>query len=282
MNLPSTARLSPSGPLLDFVATSDEVQNLSTVPGASVTNALDLLYARSVQYLDLLDGPIALWNFNNTLAAVLGPTLVLSAGTYAFTDVFPGVPGLWLNSAGRLDAPATPNLRLLGAMSCEVILQMQTTPPNVWLCGVGGTSGSELSADNACWSIGLPSATVPQPMRAFWEQGLGVDVTFDTPTTAGGSGYPFIHQIETVGLSRSASGVVQFYMGGKPFGVPSAPLTLPTDGSSAIFSVGAQLGLTATAQPMYISIAVYDRARSAAEFLASYNRSVGIGLGFVS
>ncbi len=281
MNLP-TVRQSPSGPLAGFTATSDEVDNRSDIPGATVSDALDLLYARSVQYLDVLDGPIALWNFNDTLAAVVGPTLAATVGTFAFTDVYPGVRGIWLNAVCRLDAPATPNLRLLGAMSCELIVQMQTGPPNIWLCGAGGTSGSELAADNACWSIGLPSATFPLPMRAFWEQGAGVDVTFDSSTVAGSPGYPFIHQIESLGMSRSAAGVVQFYMGGKPFGPPSTALTLPTGGGNALFSVGGQLGLGAVAQPMYLSIAVYDRQRTAAEFLASYNRSVGLGLGFVT
>jgi hypothetical protein len=281
MSLPDP-RKSPSGRLVPFTATSDDVVNLSGVPGTKVTAALDTLFARSVQYLDLLDGPIALWNFNNTLAAVLGPTLTLGAGTFGFTDVYPGVAGLWLNSTARLDAPATPNLRLLGAMSCELLVQMQTAPPNIWMCGCGGTSGSALAADNVSWSVGLPSATFPQPMRAAWEQGAGVGVTFDSSTVAGSFGYPFIHQIESIGMSRSAGGIVQFFMGGKPFGPPSGVLTMPTGGGSGIFTVGAQLGLTSVAQPMYLSIAVYDRERSAAEFLASYNRSVGLGLGFVS
>jgi hypothetical protein len=281
MSLP-VERQSPSGPIASFSMTSDEVVNRSGVPGTTTTNALNTLYARSVQYLDQNDGPIALWNFNDTLAAVLGPTLALTSGTYAFTDVFPGVRGLWLNTAGLLSAPLTPNLQLLGAMSVEVMLQMQTFPPQPWICGVGGTVGSELAADNVSWSIGLPSVTFPMPMRAFWEQGAGVDVTFDTSTAAGQPGYPFIHQIESIGLSRSASGVVQCYMGGKPFGAPSAALTLPTGGGSGIFTIGNQSGATSPQQPLIISIAVYNRARAASEWLASYNRSVGIGLGFVT
>jgi hypothetical protein len=276
------ARQSPSGPLAEFSATSDEVENVSGVPGTTVTDALDYLYARSVQYLDQQDGPVALWNFNDTLAAVVGPTLALTSGTYGFTDVYPGVRGLWVNTGGLLSAPLTPNLQILGAMSVEVILQMQTFPPQAWVCGVGGAVGSELAADNVSWSIGLPSVTFPMPMRAFWEQGAGVDVTFDTSTTAGQPGYPFIHQIESIGLSRTAGGIVQCYMGGKPFGAPSTALTMPTGGGSGVFTVGAQSGGTSPQQPMIISIAVYNRARSAAEFLASYNRSVGLGLGFVT
>lgn len=275
-------RESPSGPPAEFSATSSEVENLSTVPGASVTNALNTLYARSVQYLDQQDGPNGLWNFNDTLNAVVGPNLSLSAGTFAFTDVYPGVRGIWLNGGSLLSAPLNAGLIMLGAMSVEVILQMQTFPPQPWICGVGGAVGSELAADNVSWSIGLPSVTFPMPMRAFWEQGAGVDVTFDTSTAAGQPGYPFIHQIESIGLSRSAAGVVQCYMGGKPFGAPSTALTLPTGGGSGVFTVGGQSGGTSPQQPMIISIATYNRARSAAEFLASYNRSVGIGLGFVT
>lgn len=282
MNLPRSARLSPSGQLLSFSATSDEVENLSEVPGATVSDALDYLYARSVQYLDQNDGPVGLWNFNGTLAGVVGPTFSLTSGTYAFTDVYPGVRGIWLNNGALLTASLSASLQLLGAMSVEVILQMQTFPPQAWVAGVGGAVGSSLAADNVSWSIGLPSVTFPMPMRAFWEQGAGVGVTFDTSTAAGQPGYPFIHQIETIGLSRTAGGVVQCYMGGKPFGSPSGALTLPTGGSNGVLTLGAQSGGTSPQQPMIISLAVYNRARTAAEFLASYNRSVGLGLGFVS
>lgn len=256
--------------------------NVSSVTGTTVTDALNTLYARSLQYLDTDDSPIALWNFNDTLAAVVGPTLSAGTGIFAFTDVFPGVRGLWLNNACRMDAPPTPNLILLGAMSCEMIIQMQTFPPNIWLAGVGGTSGSELQADNISWSMGLPTVNFPMTQQAVWEQGLGVDVSFQTNTAVGNPSYPFIHQIASLGMSRTASGVTQFYMDGKPFGSPSGALTLPDGGGSGVFTLGGQLGLSSVAQPMYISVAVYDRARSAAEFLASYNRSVGVALGLQS
>lgn len=63
----SLARQSPSGPLVDLETTTDLLDNVSTVPGSSATDALLFLDQRAIQYLDTEDGPVGLWNFNQTL-----------------------------------------------------------------------------------------------------------------------------------------------------------------------------------------------------------------------
>lgn len=267
----------------EFTASSDDVTNESDVSGASVTIALDNLYTRRVTYLDQVDAPIALWNFNDTLNAVLGPNLTLDTGNFGFTDLYPGVRGIWLSPSTRFSAPPTPNLILLGAMSVEIILMQQSQPPHPWMCGVGGTAGSELAADNVSWAIGSPSLSgvMPFTQRSLWEQGAGSDVQFVTSAVSGSPSLSFIHQVSVIGYSRSAGGVVQPYMDGRTFGPPSAPLTMPTGGGSGVFTLGGQLGETTVGQILYMSIAVYDRERSASEFRGSYNRAVGQATGLV-
>lgn len=283
MTLPPI-RLSPSGQPLAFSATSDDITNESIVEGSTASLALTELYTRRVQYLDVNDDPVGLWNFNDTLAAVRGPTLSSTAGTFAFSDVYPGLRGIWINTGARLDAAPAANLILTGAMSVELILQLQTDPPLPWLCGVGGLASSELESNNAVWSLGFPSLVdvVPRTMRAFWETGAGTDVQFLTSSAPGGPSYPLIHQIASIGLSRAANGVTQPYLDGRPFGAPSAPITLPTGGANGVLSLGAQLGQTSPGQVLLLSLAVYNRARSAAEWRASFDRSIGQGTGFLS
>lgn len=277
-------RQSPSGPDVEFTITTDDIENLSEAPGVTVSDALDALYDRPVEYLDLDDDPVGLWNFNDTLSAVRGPALAASAGTFAFTDIYPGLRGIWLNVGARLLSALDASLVLLGAMSVEVIIQLQSAPPQIWICGVGGTSGSEAQANNVSWSVGLPSAAgvIPRTMRSFWERGAaGTDVVYETPTAVGSPSYGLIHQICSMGYSRSAAGIVSTFYNGLPFAAPSTAQLMPDGGGSGVFSIGAQSGSTSDGQLLIASIAVYNRERLASEWRASYNRSLGIGIGLV-
>jgi hypothetical protein len=274
-------RLSPSGPPLPVFLTSDNVENQSLVAESTLTEALDHLYERRIQYFDLADNPVALWQFNNTTNAVRGPNLDLAASTgeWGFTDGYPGVRSLIVNIGARLQFAADPNLLLLGAMSVEVMLGLNTLP-FTWLAGVGGTDGTGVAADNVLWGLGFASAVTPRNATYFWERNNNTPVSFTTSTAAGAAGMPSIHTILSAGFSRSASGIVTPYLNGKPFGPPSGVLALPTSGGNGVFSLGAQAGTTANCNFTCFCAAVYDRVRSASEWLASYNRSLGEGLGF--
>lgn len=273
-----TLRLSPSGYPLDFAITTDDLENRSIVPGQTVSSALTRIYQKRVEYLDVEDDPLALWNFNDTLAAVRGPSLSLGAGTFAFTDVYPGVRGLEVAIGCRLDAPLTPNLQLQGDMSVEMLLQLDTSPTACWMCGVGGTS-SVAAAQNASWGLMFPNATVPRGIQGFWQSGSGVARGFTTATTSGNPSLPPIHMIMTVGFSRSGIDGIP-YLNGRAFGPPISGVAAPTAGTSGIFTIGARPGATCPDQFLVLSIAVYNRVRPASEWLGSFNRSIGNGLGF--
>jgi hypothetical protein len=275
--------ISPSGPLLPVILDSDDVLNVSTVPEETLTQALDHLYERRIQYLDLDDDPVALWQFNDTTNAVRGPNLNLAASTgqWGFADGYPGVRSLIANIGARLQFNPDPNLILLGAMSVEMIFALNSLP-FAWLCGVGGTDGTGLAADNVAWGMGFVNNVTPRNATYFWERNANAAVSFTTPTTAGTTGFPTVHVIISAGFSRSASGIVTPYLNGTAFGSPSGALALPNGGSNGVFSIGAQAGTTANDNFTFFSAAVYDRERPASEWLASYNRSVGEGLGFLA
>lgn len=276
-------RLSPSGPELPVFLTSDNVENESTVPESTLTEALDHIYNRRIQYFDLDDDPVALWQFNDTTNAVRGPNLDLaaSAGEWGFTDGYPGVRSLIANVGARLQFAADPNLLLLGAMSVEVMFGLNTLPFG-WLAGVGGTDGTGLAADNVLFGLGFVNNVTPRNATYFWERLNNSAVSFTTSTAAGTVGMPSIHTILTAGFSRSASGVVTPYINGKAFGPASGALSLPTGGANGVFSLGAQAGTTSNCNFTCFCAAVYDRVRSASEWLDSYNRSLGEGLGFIT
>lgn len=278
MTVPRT-RLSPSGPDLPVALDSDDVLNVSTVPETTLTDALTHLYDRRIQYLDLEDDPLALWQFNNTTNAVRGPNLASSTGEWGFTDGYPGVRSLIVNVGARLQFSADPRLVLLGAMSAEIIFGLNTLP-FTWICGVGGTDGTGLQADNASWGIGFPNNVTPRNATYFWERNNNSAVAFTTSLTPGTPGLPAIHTIISTGFSRSASGIVTPYLNGKPFGPASGVLALPNGGGNGVFSIGAQAGTTSNCNFTCFSVAIYDRERTASEWLASYNRSLGEGLGF--
>lgn len=272
-------RLSPSGPRLGFeLPRTDDVLNVSTIPGLDVTTALDVAYERRINYLDVLDGPVALWNFSDTLSAVIGPTFSGAAGSYGFSDIYPGTRGLQIEIGARLTAAPAPSLVQLGAMSCEVILLQNGGTPPLWICGVAGPAASGSASNNTAWSLSVPGRNV----SIDWENGTGSAVSFATSTAAGAAGLPPVHNILSFGFSRSASGVVQPYFNGRVFGNASSPLALPTGGSSGTLTLGARSGAVSTLNYALISLAIYDRARPASEWLDSYNRSVGNGLGFIT
>lgn len=274
-------RRSPSGErVLPLGATTSDVVNRSVVPGSSMRDALDRIYARRIEYLDTEDGPAGLWNFDDTLAAVVGPDLVLDAGTYTFTDIAPGCRGIDIPLNTRLSAPVTSSLVFTGDMSLEVILQLNTNPTNLWIAGVGGAD-TGAAANNVTGALILPSTTAPRPVRVFWESAGGIDRGFTTPTTAGSLSVPPIHNIISLGWSRSGTSAT-VYMNGRVFAGPTSGVAAPTGGTNGQLSIGGRIGALSTDQFLLSSVAVYGRARPAAEWLASYNRSLGNGLGFIT
>lgn len=271
-------RLGPSGPLVDAAIETNELDNRSIVPGATVTDALTVVYRRRVEYLDLLDDPLALWNFNDTLAAVRGPSLVLEAGSIGFTDMYPGIRGMEIAIGCRLAAALTPSLQLLGDMSVEMLVQLDTNPSSQWCCGVSGPSGV-VTANNVSWGLVLPNTTAPRGLQGVWQNGTGTDRGFSTATTNGSVSIPPVHNVLSLGYSRS--GVIGIpYVNGRPFGPPVNGTALAAGGTAGVFTIGARPGAVATDQFIALSIAVYNRVRSASEWRQSFNRSIGNGVGF--
>lgn len=277
-----TIRKGPSGPPADFDLTSDDVENLSLATGDNVTDALDTLAERAPHYLDAIDNPVGLWQFNNTLNAVLGPNFSLAAGTVmGFTEIIPGFKAVTAGPGVRLDAAANAALRITGDLSIELQIMLEDLDPLQIVLSMAGAGAG--SANNKLYEMSNPSANYPRNMAFNWENGAQVAQSFATPTTAGSASVPPIHVISIWGWSRIGN-VLTPYMNGKQFSTPSAVQPAPSGGGSSILSLfstsrGAATNISFSA---IASLAIYNYGKTPAQFLASYNRALGGFWGILS
>lgn len=266
-------RNGPSGPIA--VITSDQVENESIVSGATVTDALDTLSLRRVNYLDLDDDPVALWNFNDTINAVRGPNFSVSAlGTttqVAFTDMIPGFRCVEIQGA-QLVAPPTPSLVIPGDLSIEMIVFFDSSPTNQIMLSHGGTGGT--AASNKLYEMFFVTPNYPRNWRFVWENGAGVGQSFSTPTTALSPSLPPIHNMISLGWRRQGN-VLTPWLSGRKFSVDSGVLTAPTGGASGFLTLGGDALTANNTSFLCASLAIYDYARTDAQWVASYNRSLG-------
>lgn len=269
-------RKGPSGPPhVSPELTSDDVLNRSIVSGLTVTNALDTLALRRVNYLDLDDDPVALWNFDDTIAAVRGPDFSVSAlGTttqIAFTDMAPGFRCIEIQGA-QLVAPITANLQITGDLSIEMIVFYDSSPTNHIMLSMGGTGGT--AASNKLYEMFFVSPNYPRNWRFNWENGIAVAQSFSTPNTALSPSLPPIHNIISLGWRRQ-NNVLTPWLSGRKFSVDSGVVAAPTGGASAFLTLGGDALTANNTSFLCASLAIYDYARSDAQWVASYNRSLG-------
>jgi len=260
------------------VINTNDVANGSTVLDGtgSVSDALNTLDARKANYLDNVDGPVGLWNFNKTLASAIGgPAFSVGAGTaVGFTEIIPG--GFNALTAGpgvRMNLALTPALNLLAAMEVEMILMLEDVDPGMVLVSHGGTGAT--SASNKAYEFTIPSATYPRNMGFNLENGAGVAQNYATSTAALQQSVPPVHVVMSMGWTRTAGGVRTAYINASQFGAASGALALPTDGSAAFLTLFADALNTNISFSVIASLALYDKVRTDRQRALSYNRSLG-------
>lgn len=273
-------RMSPSGPLVPVAGSTDDVTNVSNVTGETSSDALDTLFARTLRYLDLEDNPVGLWNFDNTIAAVRGPGFTLSAGTYGFTAISPGVSALVMPVSGRLVAPLDAALQIAGDLSIEMLIQYQDFPSNSILVNHGAGGVDTDPTNNTLYQVQFPVTGPIRNYRFDWESGAGVDQSFSTPTAALSPSLPTVHTVIDVGWRRQ-NNVLTPFLNGRPFSSASGVLTAPTGGTNGQLFLGGTAALTNASIFVMMSLAIYDYARPNAQWKDSYNRSMGERFGII-
>ena len=271
----TNVRKSPSGQLAEL--TSSDIENASTlVDGSTVTDALDTLSLRRIHYLDALDGPVGLWNFNGTINATVGPNFAVSGlGTttqVAFTDMVPGLKAVEIQGA-QLLAPITPALNIPGDLSIELLLFLDSSPTNNILLSHGGSGAG--AANNKQYELFFPTPNYPRNWAFRWENGAEVLQTFSTPNIALSPSLPPIHNVISLGWRRQ-SNILTPWLSGRKFSVDSAAQVVPTGGASGFLTLGGDATAANNSGGfLCASLAIYNYARTDAQWIASYNRSLG-------
>jgi len=260
--------------------TTDDIQLapgvLVSPSGGSLTEGLNTLALRKANYLDTVDGPVGLWNFNRTLASAMGgPDFTVDAGiAVGFAEIIPGgYNGLTAAPGVRMRAPLTPAFNLLGAMECEMIVMLEDVDAGMILLSHGGTGAT--SASNKAYEFTIPSAVYPRNMGFNAENGAGVAQNYATSTAALQQSVPPVHVIMSMGWSRTLAGVRTAFINAVQFGAPSGALALPTDGSAAFLTLFASATTVNISYEVLASVALYDYVRTPTQRASSYNRSLG-------
>jgi hypothetical protein len=249
--------------------------------GGTLTQGLNTLLLRRVNYLDALDGPVGLWNFNDTINAVVGPNFAVGTlGTVTqlgFTDMVPGFRCLQIQNA-QVKAAVTPSLQIIGDKSIEIIVMFDSRPSGNILLSHGGTGGAATS--NKLYELQFPSSSYPERWQYNWMNGVLAAQNFQTPAVALSPSSPFVHNMISIGL-RLQSNVLTTWLCGRKFSVDSGVLAAPTGGSAGFLTLGGTALAANTGAFACASLAIYDYARTDDQWKASYNRSLGTFWGVI-
>jgi len=273
MSFPQIRR-GPTGPLANFAGTtSDNIINESIVQGTTVTDALDTLARRRINYLDQVDTPVGLWNFNDTINAVVGPNFTVTTGTeLAYSDMAPGFRCVELGTPARLACPVTPSLQIAGDLSIEAIIFYDSSPTNHIMLSMGGAGAA--AADNKLYELFFPTPNYPRRWQFNWESGTATARNFQTPSTALSPSLPPIHNIISIGWSRIGN-ILTPYLSGRQFSVPSAVQIAPAGGTNGFLTLGGDATADNNTSFLIASLAIYNYGRTPIQFAQSYNRSLG-------
>lgn len=228
-------------------------------------------------------GPRGLWYFDQDTrdSSGNGFDLQVEAGAQHYAPIFPGVMGGVLGGASgtfcRLvctGVASSTMLAITGDISVEMIVTQDERPspvlagPWVSYAGAGG-----LEVDNALWSYFTNIDNGPewyQEYLASIPSTLGLTRQVSPPVAS----RPILHG------ARRASGIIQFFQDGKPYGtLTGTGLTLPTGGSASEFRVGGSQAGTQAPRFLCSSLKVVATGLNNAAFLDDYNASLGLYYG---
>lgn len=281
------------GSLLVSDANGDWIELRGTTPGqvlawgSSGAAGFSTGGVGAIQPFAVSPNTVGLWLLNESLADSSGNGFHLSVetGTEQYCDVVPGRKrGFYFNGSTRLWVSTFQSaLALGGEMSFVTMVQLDTGPTSLSstiLCSHGASGETQAANYFYTWGVALPvvAGTPKLQLRSVWEQGAGVDVTH---LSGGNLTAPPIHNVMQVGASRSATGVVRFYLNGLPMGVASAPSTLPNGGTSGRLRLGGS-DANSCSEAVMFGAKIVAAEWSADDFKNEYNRTMGPGFGLVS
>lgn len=218
--------------------------------------------APSFRYLDARFAPIALYQFDGSLADAMGGaggTLTVAAGKpgYGYVGNLRGV----LCTGNTLLQGAVGALLSLGSFTVEALVSpTRMSSSTQRIAQVSGTASLDTEQTNSLWSLDLVTTG---GLSYAAERGAGVNIgPYNAPIG------PSIGALSHVAWVRAASGIVTPYVNGQP-GTPSGPLDLPT--AAPVYAqrleVGGGTGVSSFYQGFLASLKLIDAELSAAQVL---------------
>lgn len=222
----------------------------------------------------LIYDPVGLWQFNETLNDTSGNAfnMTVSSGTERYTDIYPGVRGIGLNTTRLIYNTFTSTLAITGDITLECLLYLRAYPITGFEAGiVTHAAAGETSGDNVLYAMQLDGAS--GALSWLSESGSGTNAPFTRDMGPG------------LGLSHIAatriSNVVQLYVNGRAQGAASSALTAPTGGGNGRLVVGyPDVGFFAP-EGVMSSLKICNVGLSAAQIASEYNATLGPLYGYV-
>lgn len=241
--------------------------------------------ATGVFRLPATHNPVALYHFDGNLNDSSGNNLhlELEAGVNYYAAIFPGKLGVmtggqstnpaWSRLVCNASAAAT-MLALKDDISIEMIAVQQDLPTvSVSGFGVSFNDQDGTEAGNALWQFNASSANAPQWFQRFGAAQVAI-------TQASGLSYPPPASRPLLVGARRASGIIKFYLDGKPYGTAtSSGLTRPTGGGLSKLRMGGSNSGTQGSRYLTSGVKIVPTAMSDQAFLDDYNQSLGLFYG---
>jgi hypothetical protein len=224
--------------------------------------------------------PVALYHFDGNLRDSSGNGLDMSveAGEQYYAPIWPGTLGAVIGgTAGGLfsrlvcnASAAATMLALKDDISVEMIYLQQEQPTSLTGFGMAYNDAGGTEASNALWQFN--SSSVVNGPQWFQRWGSAPNVA---NYQASGLAYPFGGRVLLVG-ARRASGIIRFFLDGKPYGTQTASgLTRPTGGSLSKFRMGGSNSGTQSGRWLTSGVKIMPTGISDQAFLDDYNSSLG-------
>lgn len=239
---------------------TDELNRILSASGTSVVGAPSL---HTTEH-----SPVGLWQFNETLADTSGNGFDLSAfaGNTRYVEIVPGLRGLKVLSTNKFRQAATGTaLAIAGDITIEMLLLLDSFADGGI---VSYDTGSEIQSGNVQYAIALFASD----LQWFHENGAGVDRVYSP------NRIPPMFELCHL-AARRQSGVVQFFVNGRPFGAASSALPAPDGGTTSRLYLGFEANTTASYS--IASLKVIPSALIDAHIAAEHNRTLGRWHGYV-
>lgn len=224
---------------------------------------------RQINYHDTTHSPVALWNFDQSLADSSGNGLTLSvaSGDERYAPIGGGKHGFFFDQNTRVTTASSspPALEITGDLTIEMLIAPADLDDGAGYASIiryAPTGARSNDTENNLYTLYTVTGAASHYL-AYYAQTTGG--TAITHSDAGACLPPF-SQVYHLAMVRS-SNEVTFYLDGAAIGATSSGLSAPVDGSASELHIGATQTPSQYFNGVIASVKICDTALTAAQIL---------------